>query len=248
MRCAVGLLPAAAAALLLACGSADGSPSGGAGGEAASPGASGSAGVAGTAGSPSAASAGSSGAGASCSPEPAGCPASAGLTQPCGAGHCTGNDGARIVQATTYDTCHPDRLPDMGVTHPPNPLKGQFAPTLHGSEGDDDQCKYHVKLQVDSVAQDRDVSFTLDVTKLSDGSPVKDDAPEPSIEAFSSSSRMASTTDVKSTMIAPGKFTVGPVRFDECGRWTVRFHLFPHCGNDFADSPYGSIAFFLDVP
>jgi hypothetical protein len=184
-----------------------------------------------------------------CPPDnPTACPASGGFTPACGAGHCTDSSGKPIVQATTYDTCHPDRLPTMGVGHPVNAMKGKFLPTLHGNEGDDDQCKYHVKVAVDNTAENQDVNFTLNATNLGDGSPVKDNDPTPAVDVFLTAMHLAPKTDVKSMMTSPGTFKVGPVRFDQCGEWTARFHFFNHCGNDFTDSPYASIAFYVNVP
>lgn len=179
---------------------------------------------------------------------PTTCPSSGGFTTPCGAGHCTDTSGKKIVQETTYDTCHPDRLPTMGVGHPVSSMKGKFLPTLHGNEGDDDQCKYHVMVAVDGTAKNQDVYFTLHATNLGDGSLVKDNDPTPALDLFLTASHMPMQTNVKSTMTSPGTFKVGPVRFDQCGEWTARFHFFNHCGQDFADSPYANIAFFMNVP
>ena len=136
----------------------------------------------------------------------------------------------------------------MGVGHPVNTMKGTFLPTLHGNEGDDDQCKYHVKVAIDGTAKNQDVYFTLTATNLGDGSPVKDNDPTPAVDVFLTAMHLAPKTDVKSMMTSPGAFKVGPVRFDQCGEWTARFHFFNHCGNDFLDSPYANIAFFVNVP
>jgi hypothetical protein len=176
------------------------------------------------------------------------CPASGGFTPACGAGHCTDASGKPIVQATTYDTCHPDRLPTMGVGHPVNTMKGKFLPTLHGDEGDDDQCKYHVKVAIDVTQKNQDAYFTLHATNLGDGSLVKDNDPTPAVDVFLTPMHMAPKTDVKTMMTSPGNFKVGPIQFDQCGEWTARFHFFNHCGNDFLDSPYANIAFFVNVP
>ena len=46
----------------------------------------------------------------------------------------------------------------------------------------------------------------------------------------------------------PGNYTIGPVRFDASGTWTVRFHLNENCLDLTPDSPHGHAAFYLDVP
>jgi hypothetical protein len=39
----------------------------------------------------------------------------------------------------------------------------------------------------------------------------------------------------------------GPLRFDQPGRWVVRFHFYESC-NDSEVSPHSHVAFFVDVP
>jgi hypothetical protein len=46
----------------------------------------------------------------------------------------------------------------------------------------------------------------------------------------------------------PGTYSVGPVRFDQAGRWFVRFHFYETCSDAPEDSPHGHVAFWVDVP
>jgi hypothetical protein len=46
----------------------------------------------------------------------------------------------------------------------------------------------------------------------------------------------------------PGTYTIGPVLFDEPGKWTVRFHIHEECTDLSNESQHGHAAFFVDVP
>jgi hypothetical protein len=66
---------------------------------------------------------------------------------------------------------------------------------------------------------------------------------------YLSDTHVAPTTDQKFLETAmPGVYTVGPVRFDASGMWTVRFHFFETCTDFAEDSPHGHAAFYLNVP
>jgi hypothetical protein len=45
-----------------------------------------------------------------------------------------------------------------------------------------------------------------------------------------------------------GTYTLGPLRFDKKGKWTLRYHIRGDCVDLTEDSPHGHVAFFLDVP
>jgi hypothetical protein len=121
----------------------------------------------------------------------------------------------------------------------------EYGPTLYNAEGDDDDCKYHVKFTSTSIAENKDVTFTVTVTSKSDGTPVTGAAPD--IEAYLSDIHPAPNTDQKPTEKGMGVYDIGPVKFDAAGKWTVRFHFFESC-NDGETSPHGHVAFYLDVP
>jgi hypothetical protein len=52
----------------------------------------------------------------------------------------------------------------------------------------------------------------------------------------------------EATEAAGGKYTVGPIKFDAPGNWTVRFHFYEECSDVPEDSPHGHAAFFVHVP
>ena len=118
--------------------------------------------------------------------------------------------------------------------------------TRYGSEADDDDCKYHAKWTATDIRQGQDVTFTLDVTTLTDGKAASGAAPD--AEVFLSSTHPAPNSGQKSAETSAGRYTVGPIRFDAPGRWTVRFHLHEDCEDTLDDSPHGHVAFYVDVP
>jgi hypothetical protein len=121
----------------------------------------------------------------------------------------------------------------------------EFGATLYNAEGDDDDCKYHVKWQSTTVAANTDVTFSLSATTRSDNKPLT--AAKPYAELYLSDTHGAPNTPVATTEVSPGNYTIGPVRFDARGKWTVRFHFRADC-DDSPTSPHGHIAFFVNMP
>ena len=121
----------------------------------------------------------------------------------------------------------------------------EYGPTQPGSEGDDDDCKYHVKWQSTSVAENADVTFQIVATVRKDSSPLA--GATPYAEIYLNDMHPAPNTPVVTTETAPGTYTIGPVRFDAPGSWNVRFHFNDMC-NDSETSPHGHAAFFVKVP
>lgn len=122
---------------------------------------------------------------------------------------------------------------------------GEYGKTLYGSEGEDDECKYHVKWTSSPVTRDADVTLAIVATKRADSSPVA--AAKPYAEIFLNDTTPAPNTPVQTTETSPGNYTIGPVRFSQSGTWTVRFHFAAGC-TDGETSPHGHAAFFLNVP
>ena len=117
---------------------------------------------------------------------------------------------------------------------------------MYGTEGDDDDCKYHVKYTVTPVYENYDVFFTVVATKRTDGSALVGAKTDPQL--YLSDTHDAPNTNQVPTETSPGTYTVGPVQFDASGMWTVRFHFYEDC-TDFSDeSQHGHIAFYLNVP
>jgi hypothetical protein len=121
----------------------------------------------------------------------------------------------------------------------------EYGETIFNSEGEDDECKYHVKWESTPVAQNTDVTFAIIATNRNDSSPVA--AAEPYAEVFLDETHPAPNTNSTATETSPGHYTIGPVRFDKPGKWNVRFHFHAECA-DGEDSPHGHIAFFVNVP
>jgi hypothetical protein len=141
-----------------------------------------------------------------------------------------------------------------------------YGPTMSNAEGDDDDCKYHLKWSATSgaaattqssklyprhgdegggsTAAGGDVTFTVTITNKNGGTPVTGAPVE--IEAFLDDTHPAPNTTQTSKETSPGTYTVGPVRFDVSGKWTVRFHIHDECA-DSEESPHGHAAFFTQV-
>ena len=123
---------------------------------------------------------------------------------------------------------------------------GDYGPTRFNAESDDDDCKYHVSWKSTAITENKDVSFVATVTNKADGSAVKGATPR--LELFLDETHPGpNVAGTKAVESPDGTYTIGPVRFDAPGRWTVRFHFFETC-NDNEHSPHGHAAFFATVP
>ena len=98
-----------------------------------------------------------------------------------------------------------------------------YGPTMTGTEGDDDDCKYHVKWQSTAVSENADVTFQIVATVKKDGTPLG--GAKPYAEIYLNDTHPAPNTAVATTETTPGTYTIGPVRFDAAGNWNVRFHF-----------------------
>jgi hypothetical protein len=121
----------------------------------------------------------------------------------------------------------------------------EFGATHYGTSAYDDDCKYHVSWSVDGVCQSAGVLFHIVVTRTVDNQPAL--GADPRAEVFLDSAHSAPSVGA-ATEIGGGAYDVGPVRFDEPGQWTVRFHLYGICDDSLPDSPHGHAAFYVDVP
>jgi len=165
------------------------------------------------------------------------------------------NHCGTTTQAVNKASCNPpsgdagtdaasDAPMDMGTT---DGGEEPYPPTMFNDEGDDDDCKYHVKWSSASIHPNEDDSFTVVLTTKSDGKaaagvPVR-------VEAFLSDTHPApNTAQTSKETSTPGTYTVGPIRFDASGKWTVRFHFHEDCVDLLEDSPHGHAAFFVNVP
>ena len=132
-----------------------------------------------------------------------------------------------------------------------------YGNTLSNSEGNDDDCKYQVSWTSTPIRQNEDVTFTVTTTDLTtnNGLAALQDGQLPLSRAEiyqpCSPNRRGPAQNLSAKFVesktTPGVFTGGPFRFDQPGRWVVRFHFYEQC-LDGETSPHGHVAFFVDVP
>ncbi|HET6279780.1 MAG TPA: hypothetical protein VFH73_02390 [Polyangia bacterium] len=173
--------------------------------------------------------------------------------------HCTVN-GVKKVQITSMAACAApsgnDGAAEDGHVHDDGGTTAEdgagaeageeMAEPLHNAEGDDDDCKYHVKFTTTAVRKDDGVTFTVVATKLADGAPAA--GAELDAEVLLSPTHPAPNSNTKTTEGPAGTYKIGPIKFDASGEWTVRFHLFEMCSDANQDSPHGHVAFLIAVP
>jgi hypothetical protein len=188
--------------------------------------------------------------------------------------HCANGDGGLTVQSIgVCQVIDPARVPapsstcdvtfsqdggaaagdlDASVTADAAAPTSDYGPTMYGSAGNDDDCKYYVSWISTPIVEKADTYFTMTAIRLQDMAPatcagvIPDVSLDPTDGGFSTHGVPAPPNP--SPEIAPGVYKVGPIRFDEPGTWTVRFHLFEECGDNLDDSPHGHAAFFVKVP
>lgn len=135
-----------------------------------------------------------------------------------------------------------------------------YGDTMFGMEGDDDDCKYHLRWTSTSLCEGASgVTFTVVVTNKTDGSPAT--GAHVHVETFIAAPAGSSCDDalasghtgpgsevtLTESTTTPGTY-VGNVAFDQAGQWTIRFHLFGECSDEPEDSPHGHGAFRLTIP
>lgn len=152
--------------------------------------------------------------------------------------HCSLADGGTRVQPVNFASCNLASA-DAGTFV-------AYGPTMHNSEADDDDCKYHLKFSSNPVYENSDVTFNVVATLKATGQPAT--ASNMIAEVYLNTMHPAPNTNQNTVENPPGTFAVGPVRFDAKGQWTVRFHLHEECGDATADSPHGHAAFYIEVP
>lgn len=156
--------------------------------------------------------------------------------------HCQGR-----IQPTNASSCNPTfdmatgGMVDMGASE-----ESEYGETLYNAEGNDDGCKYLVKYSVTPVRKGVAATFTATLTSLATNKPVT--GADARTEVFLSEVHPAPNTGAETTESAPGTYVIGPIQFDEPGKWTVRFHYFENCVENLADSPHGHVAFYVNVP
>lgn len=188
--------------------------------------------------------------------------------------HCAGPDGGLTIQ--TIGVCQvidPARVPSnqstcgvtfsedggTGAAAPPDASTtsddagaptSDYRPTMYGSAGNDDDCKYYVSWIATPIQEKADTYFTVTVIRLQDMKPATCAGVIPDVFLDPVGGGIP-THGLPATPpapeIMPGVYKVGPLRFDKSGTWTARFHFFEEC-TDSNDSPHGHAAFFVNVP
>lgn len=151
------------------------------------------------------------------------------------------------IQPTNASSCKPtfdmatSGTADMGAGE-----ESEYGETQFNAEGNDDDCKYLVKYSVTPVRKGVAATFTATLTSLATNKPVT--GANVRAEVFLSDTHPAPNTGADTTESSPGTYVIGPVQFDEPGKWTVRYHYFEECVESLEDSPHGHIAFYVNVP
>jgi len=133
-----------------------------------------------------------------------------------------------------------------GVTNEDDAGAPETENVLYNREGDDDDCKYHIKWSASTVCENADVMLQVQLTAKSDGAGVA--GATPWAEAFLvNQTHSAHYENQTYHEESAGNYSIGPIRFDAKGQWTLKFHFFPDAC-DVLESPHGHVAFFVNVP
>ena len=173
----------------------------------------------------------------------------AGIVQGEADNHCMGMDPIMVSQAS----CHATAAPDAGSSDDGG-ADGDggmvMLPVHFGSESDDDDCKYHVSFTTTPVLVDATVTFNVTVTYLASGAPAT--SADVVLESYLLENPFHvipnNGTKTTETPANSGKYIMKPIKFNESGRWVVRFHFYENCDDILDDSPHGHVAFYYDVP
>lgn len=147
--------------------------------------------------------------------------------------HC----GAEVTTVVANNCAYSGPAPDAGV---------ETEEVRYNAAADDDDCKYHVTFSSTPISQDTNVTFTVVLTKKSDGSPATGAAT--TIEASLTEKHPAPNSNVVTKETTPGTYLIGPVRFDAPGQWVTKFHFYEACSDVALDSPHGHVSFLVSVP
>lgn len=163
--------------------------------------------------------------------------------------HCRLEDGGTRVQKTDPAVCTAPSPPSTMKSWPLRPLHDPasgYGPPMYNAEGDDDDCKYHMSWSSTGTGVGVDVTFTVAVQNKTDGAPAAGGAAY--AEVFLDDTHPAPNAPTKTNEAPAGTYTIGPVRFDKPGVWSVRFHVFDTCASTAPESLHGHAAFFVNVP
>jgi len=177
------------------------------------------------------------------------------------ADHCM-NGAARTAQDTAMclssvdaaagDDDSGDDQADAGFVDDGRCGEGDYQPTIYGTSGADDDCKYDVSWTSTPICQGGPVYFTV-VAKKRSAAGESSDTPltgaSVRIESYLNDCKTLGPNMVQTSVEGPaGTYKVGPIGFNKTGRWNVRFHFNECCTDIPEDSPHGHAAFWVDVP
>jgi hypothetical protein len=174
--------------------------------------------------------------------------------------HCEAPDGGAIIQPTTTAGCYDDAGPpgdDGGGGNDGGADAGDigncgdnaYGPTMDNNWGSDDDCKYDIMWTSTPICENVPVYFTVQVSKRTDNSPLTGANARPDV-VLACDHPVPNTPKPRdpSPEIAPGVYLVGPIAFDQPGKWVFRFHFNETCLDLADDSPHGHAAFYVNVP
>jgi hypothetical protein len=164
--------------------------------------------------------------------------------------HCVGMEPIVVNQASCHATATDagTSSDDGGASDDGGGM--EQLPVHFGSEADDDDCKYHASFTTTPVLVNANVTFNVTVTHLSGGAPATN--ADVVLEAYLADNLFHvipnNGTKTTETPSGSGKYVMKPIKFDQSGRWVVRFHFYETCDDILEDSPHGHVAFYYDVP
>jgi hypothetical protein len=178
--------------------------------------------------------------------------------------HCVLADGGETRQPTDQPACTamPPAMGDDGGgggdgggadASGPAPMDGTcgnsgFGPTMYGHKGADDDCKYDVEWSSTPLCSGTaNVYFTVIAKHRTDGTALTGANVQPEVIFNDCMHTISNHPNKESPENPGGTYLVGPIVFDQPGRWEIRFHLFETCVDGVPDSPHGHAAFWLDV-
>ena len=160
--------------------------------------------------------------------------------------HCIDDSGKAITQA--IGKCVTES--SMGAAGAGGAPEEEPYDVHTTSSAQDDDCKYNVSFSVDCLELNKPATFTVKVEKrAAPGGPMTGDDPKsPEVYLADNPSHITPSNKIEAPEGPAGTYKVGPVVFDESGRWVVRFHFNEECSDTPEDSPHGHVAFYVDVP
>ena len=173
--------------------------------------------------------------------------------------HCVLQDGGAgsssyiYVQPTSQGSCMyrppvdaPSPPPEAGAPDAPPPPPA-FGTTMYDSSGRDDDCKYFVQWESTPADVNGNVYFQAKAQFNAQNPSQPLTGAYPYIEAFLSDTHVAPPTHQTYEEGPAGTYKIGPIKFDQTGMWTVRFHWNGNCFDYSPESPHGHSAFYVEV-